>query len=211
LTREVPSTVDVKSRAQGDGIGYVRVVSFGRRAAEQLRSQVASLSKGGASRLIIDIRNTAGGELTDGIAAARLFVNAGTLSIRESRSNGQVKIAAEKGDGAVSLPVTLLVDSGTSGAAEIFAAALSGNKRAELIGERTVGRTGVQELVKLPDGTALWITSTRYLTPGGAQIQAKGLEPTVAVDQPEGEFGAPAPPDAILQRAIERLSTKKAA
>jgi carboxyl-terminal processing protease len=211
LTRESPPAVEVKSRTQGDGIGYLRVVSFGRRAAEQLRSQVASLSKGGATRLIVDVRNTATGELTEGITAARLFVGSGTLAVRESRTSGQVKIAAEKGDGAVTLPVTLLVDSGTSGPAEVFAAALAGNKRAELIGERTVGRTGIQEIVKLPDGAALWITSTRYMTPGGSQIQAKGLEPNVAVEQPEGDFGAPAPADAILQRAIERLSTKKAA
>ena len=122
-----------------------------------------------------------------------------------------MKIAAEKGDGAITVPVTLLVDNGTSGAAEVFAAALGGNKRADLIGERTVGRTGVQELVKLPDGSALWITSTRYLTPAGAQVQAKGLEPDVAVDQPEGEFGGPPPPDVILQKAIETLSAKKAA
>ena len=211
LTREVPPTVDVRSRAQGDGIGYLRVASFGKRAAEQLRAQVATLTKGGSTRLIVDIRNTAAGELAEGINAARLFVGSGTLGVRESRTGGQVKIGAEKGDGAVTVPIALLVDSGTSGPAEVFAAALAGNKRAELIGERTVGRTGIQEIVKLPDGTALWITSTRYLTPAGAQIQAKGLEPDVVVDQPEGEFGGPAPTDAILQRAIERLSTKKAA
>ena len=168
-------------------------------------------SKAGATRLIIDVRNAAAGDLAEGVAAARLFVGSGTLAVRESRSNGQVKIAADKGDGAITLPVTLLVDTGTSGPAEVFAAALAGNKRAELIGERTIGRTGVQELVKLPDGSALWITSTRYLTPAGAPLQAKGLEPDVAVDQPEGEFGAPAPADAILQRAIEQLSAKKAA
>ena len=200
-----------KGRTQADGIGYVRVASFGRRVTEQLKTQVATLAKGGATRLIVDVRNTAAGDLTEGITAARLFVGSGTLAVRESRTNGQVKIAAEKGDGAVALPVTVLVDSGTSGPAEVFAAALAGNKRAELIGEHTVGRTGVQEIVKLPDGTALWITSTRYLTPGGAQIQAKGIEPDVVVEQPEGDFGAPAPADAILQRAIERLSAKKAA
>ena len=211
LTREVPPTVEVRSRVQGDGIGYLRVASFGKRAAEQLRAQVATLTKGGSTRLIVDIRNTAAGELAEGINAARLFVASGTLGVRESRTGGQVKLGAEKGDGAVTVPIALLVDSGTSGPAEVFAAALAGNKRAELIGERTVGRTGIQEIVKLPDGTALWITSTRYLTPAGAQIQAKGLEPDVVVDQPEGEFGAPAPTDAILQRAVERLSTKKAA
>jgi carboxyl-terminal processing protease len=211
LTREAPQTVDVKSRQQGEGIGYVRVVSFGRRTVEQLRSQVASLVKGGATRLIVDVRNTAGGDLAGGIAAARLFVPSGTITVRESRVGGQVKVPAEKGDGAVTVPLTVLIDTGTSGPAELFAAALAGNKRAELIGERTAGRTGVQELVKLPDGSALWITATRYLTPAGAQLQAKGLEPDVAVDQPEGDFGAPAPADAILQRAIEKLSIKKAA
>jgi carboxyl-terminal processing protease len=211
LTREGPQTADVRGRAQGDGIGYVRVAAFSRRATEQLRSQIASLTKGGATRLIIDVRNTAAGDLAEGITAARLFVGSGTLGVRESRSAGQAKIEANKGDGAITLPVTVLVDSGTSGPAELFAAALAGNKRAELIGERTVGRTGVQELMKLPDGSALWITSSRYLTPSGAPLQAKGLEPDVAVDQPEGEFGAPAPADAILQRAIERLTTKKAA
>jgi carboxyl-terminal processing protease len=211
LTREAPQTADVKSRQQGDGIGYVRVAAFGRRTAEQLRAQIASLTKGGATRVIVDVRSTAAGELAEGVTAARLFVGSGTIAVRESRTNGQVKIAAEKGDGSITVPVTLLVDTGTSGPAEVFAAALAGNKRAELIGERTVGRTGVQELVKLPDGSALWITSTRYLTPAGAQLQAKGLEPDVVVDQPEGDFGAPAPADAILQRAIEKLSTKKAA
>ena len=211
LTREAPQTIDVKSRQQAAGIGYVRIASFGRRVGEQVRSQIAALTKGGATRVIVDVRNTAGGDLTEGIAAARLFVATGTLAVRESRTGGQVKIAAEKGDGSIAVPVTLLVDTGTSGAAEVFAAALGGNKRAEIIGERTVGRTGVQELIKLPDGSALWITSTRYLTPGGAQLQAKGLEPDVAVDQPEGDFGAPAPADTILQRAIERISPKKAA
>ena len=211
LTREAPQAIDVKSRQQAAGIGYVRIGSFGRRVGEQVRSQIAALTKGGATRVIVDVRNTAGGDLTEGIAAARLFVGTGTLAVRESRSGGQVKIAAEKGDGSITVPVTLLVDTGTSGAAEVFAAALGGNKRAEIIGERTVGRTGVQELIKLPDGSALWITSTRYLTPGGTQLQAKGLEPDIAVDQPEGDFGAPAPADTILQRALERISPKKAA
>jgi carboxyl-terminal processing protease len=211
LVREVPPAIDVKSRTQGDGIGYLRVVSFGRRATDQMRSQIASLTKAGATRLIIDVRNSAAGDLAEGIAAARLFVGSGTLAIRESRATGQAKIAADKGDGSITVPVTLLIDAGTSGPAEIFAAALAGNKRAELIGERTIGRAAAQELVKLPDGSALWITSSRYLTPAGTALQTKGIEPDVVVDQTEGEFGAPPPADAILQRAIERLSTKKPA
>jgi len=211
LVREVAPAADVKSRMQGDGIGYVRIASFGKRAADQLRTQIASLTKSGATKLIIDVRNTATGDLADGVTAARLFVGSGTLAIRESRPAGQQKIDTAKGDGAIALPVTLLVDTGTSGAAEIFAAALAGNKRAELIGERTIGRAGTQELVRLPDGSGLWITSSRYLTPAAAAIQGKGLEPDVPVDYQDGEFGAPAPADTILQKAIERLTVKKAA
>jgi carboxyl-terminal processing protease len=211
LVREVAPAPDVKSHMQGDGIGYVRIASFGKRAGDQLRSQTASLTKAGATRLIIDVRNTATGDLADGVASARLFVGSGTLAIKESRPTGQQKIDAGKGDGAVTLPVTLLVDTGTSGAAEIFAAALAGNKRAELIGERTIGRAGTQELVRLPDGSGLWITSSRYLTPAAAPIQGKGLEPDVPVDYQDGEFGSPAPADTILQKAIERLTVKKAA
>jgi carboxyl-terminal processing protease len=211
LTRELAPGTDVKSRMQGDGIGYIRVTAFGRRVPEQLRTQIASLAKTGASKVIIDIRNTANGDLAEGVAAARLFVPSGTIAIRESRPAGQQKIEAAKGDGTNTIPLTLLVDYGTSGPAEIFSAALSGNKRAELIGERTIGRAGTQELVKLPDGSALWLTSSRYLTPAGTPIQGKGLEPDVAVDYQDGDFGAPAPPDTILQKAIERLGTKKAA
>ena len=211
LAREVTAAPDVKSRMQGDGIGYVRVAAFGKRAAEQVRTQVAALAKTGATRLIIDVRNSATGDLAEGVTVARLFVPSGTLAIRDSRAAGQQKLDAVKGDGAIAVPVERLVDAGTSGAAEIFAAAMAGNKRADLIGEHTIGRAGIQELVKLPDSSGLWITSSRYLTPAGTAIQGKGLEPTVAVDQPDGEFGLPAPPDQILQKAVERLTQKKAA
>ena len=210
LVRETPSGPDVRGRLEADGIGYVRVVSFGPRAADQLRAQVAALSKQGASRLIVDVRNTAGGTLVEGIAATRLFVPTGTLAIRESRA-GQEKILAAKGDGAITLPTVVLIDTGTSGPAELFAAGLSGNKRAELIGERTLGRATSQELVKLPDGSGLWITASRYLTPAGSALHTKGLVPDISADQPDAEFGAPEPADTILMKAVERLSAKKAA
>ena len=67
--------------------------------------------------------------------------------------------------------------TGTSGAAEVFAAALDGNKRADLVGEHTLGRAGIQKLVKLPESRGLWLTYARYLTPDGKPIHGKGLEP----------------------------------
>jgi C-terminal processing protease CtpA/Prc len=72
----------------------------------------------------------------------------------------------------------------------MFASALGGNKRAELIGERTLGRAARQQLVKLPDGSGLLLSSVRYLTPASAGIHERGLAPDVEVEQPDVEFGA---------------------
>jgi carboxyl-terminal processing protease len=110
------------------------------------------------------------------------------------------------------MPMWLLVTTGTSGAAEVFAAALDGNKRADLVGEHTLGRAGLQKLVKLPENRGLWLTYARYLTPSGQPIHGKGLDPKVQVDEPDVEFGAPAPAtDPILDAAVERAKAKPAA
>src|SRR5215218_4439887 len=101
---------------------------------------------------------------------------------------------------------------GTSNGAEVFAAALAGNKRAQLIGERTLGRAARQKLVRLPDGSGLMLTHLIYLTPASVAIHEKGLVPDVAVEQPDQDFGQPAPAkDATLDKAIEMLTVKAAA
>ena len=105
------------------------------------------------------------------------------------------------------------MSAGTSGAAEVFAAALKGNKRADLIGEHTIGRAAAQRLVKLPEGRGLWLTYARYLTPAGDPIHATGLKPDVPFDEPDVEFGETLPAsdpmlDAALQHAKKILTLK---
>ncbi len=213
LTREVLPAGDVTSRMAAAGVGYLRVPSIGARTVDQVKSQVASLTKEGATRLIMDVRKTSSGSYEQGIALARLFVASGTLAQRDVKgAPAKDMIVSNTGDGSIALPMVLLVDSGTAGASELFASALSGNKRADLIGEHTIGRAGVQKLIKLPDGSALWLTTTRYLPPSGTPLHEKGLEPTVGVDLPDVEFGQPAPPgDPAYDKALERLAEKKAA
>src|SRR5258706_481694 len=180
--------------------------------AAQVKSQIAELTKGGASKLVVDVRRASNGTIDEGLAIARLFVGKGTLAIREAKGGARETIAAAAGDGSVTLPTVVLVDTGTSGASEIFASAMVGNQRSELIGEHTIGRAAAQKLVRLPHGAGLWLSTSRYLTPKGDPLHEKGLEPTVPVDDPDIEFGAPAPTkDPILEKAIERLADKKAA
>ncbi len=213
LVREKVAGPIVTSRLIGT-TGYLRIVSFRNGVVEELRKHAADLTKGGAKNLIVDVRRTAEGPLENGIAAARVFIKSGTLAIKAGRGKPEPRepVAAKAGDGAVELPASVLVTTGTSGPGELFVAAMNDNDRAELIGERTLGRAGIQKLVKLPEGRGLWLTYARYLTPKGNPIQGRGLEPDVAVDEPDVEFGAPAPEkDAILDAALERVKVKVAA
>jgi len=212
LTREPEPASEVNGRIAAPGIGYVRVAAIGPQTATKVKTEIADLTKRGAAKLIVDVRRTSTGSVDDGLALARVFVSSGTLAMRESKGTPRETIAAAAGDGSIALPAVLLIDTGTSSAAEVFAAALAGNHRADLVGEHTIGRAAAQKLVKLPDGSGLWLSTTRYLTPAGAPLHEKGLEPTVPVDDPDVEFGQPPPTtDPILDKAIERLSEKKAA
>jgi carboxyl-terminal processing protease len=212
LTREAPSGAEVTSRIAAPGVGYVRIAAISAKTVDQVKKVAGDLTKAGATRLVVDVRRTAGGPLEDGVAVARLFVGKGTLAMREAKGAERQTISAAPGDGSVTLPAVVLIDTGTSGAAEVFAAALSGNKRADLIGERTIGRAAVQRLIKLPDGSGLWLSTARYLTPAGAPLHEKGLEPAVTVDEPDVEFGQPVPTtDPALEKAIAQLTQKAAA
>ncbi len=214
LVRETTPGALVSGRMIPPDVGYIRIAAFGTGVADRVKAQADELAKSGATSLIVDVRHTAEGAFESGLDAARIFVSSGTLAIKTGRDEktSRETVAAAKGDGAVKLPVTLLVTTGTSGAAELFAAALDGNKRADLIGERTLGRAGIQKLVRLPDGRGLWLTYARYLTPTGEVIQGKGLSPDMEVDEPEADFGdAPPAKDPILDAALDRIHKKAAA
>jgi carboxyl-terminal processing protease len=206
LTREAMMPAPLTSKMAGTGVGVVRIAEFADQTPSALRTSIAQLQKSGAKALVLDLRNTTRGPLSAGLAAARLFVASGTLAMRDTRGATRETIAAVTGDGSLALPLALLVDGGTSGAAELLASALAGQKRAELFGERTGGRTAQQRLFKLPDGSALWMSYAWYLTPAGNPIHERGLQPDVAIEQPDLEFGAEPPAaDATLDKAVERL------
>jgi len=217
VTRERAAGADVTSKMANATTGYVRVVEFTPNSATRIKQAIDALAKTGATRYVIDLRGTSRGDLDDGVAAARLFVRNGTITVKVTRDplaradakekTKKETISAQSSDGAVTATVVLLVDSGTSGAAELFAAALDGNKRAELVGSRTIGRAARQQLVKLSDGSGLLLTTVRYLTPESAALHEKGLMPDVLVDEPDVDFGADPPAtDEALQKAIDRLT-----
>ena len=208
LTREALTGQSVTTTRPPSGPALVRVSSFAEGTATALGAAFDSLQKAGASGAVIDLRGVANGPMEEGIAAARLFVKTGTIAIRSERNQPNAKTEAASGDGRITMPIVLLVSNGTAGPSEVFAAALNGNKRADLVGEPTAGLAAVQKLVALPENRGLWMTYARYLSLDGNPIHEHGLRPTVAVESPSVAFDDPPPAsDDMLAKAIERLKT----
>jgi len=207
LTREVPSGESVTAKKMPGGQAYVRVASFRAGAAEAIKAGIATLGATATPGVVIDVRGTADGTPEEGIAAARLFVKSGTIATRAGRSaTDKVVTTAAAGDGALTMPIVLLVSNGTGNAAEVFAAALAGTKRATLVGEPTAGLAGVQKLVKLPDGQGLWMTTQRYLLADGTPILEHGVRPEIIEQAPVVGFEeVPPTSDAMLNRATNQL------
>ncbi|HEY6361256.1 MAG TPA: S41 family peptidase [Vicinamibacterales bacterium] len=207
LVRERLNGSDLTSRMADASTGYIRIVEFSKESPARLKQAIDALARTKAVRHVIDLRGTARGDLDDGIAAARLFVKSGTLAIRQAKGDQREVITAQPGDGTIVSPVVLLINQGTAGPGEVFAAALDDNDRADLVGEQTIGRAARQRLITLPDGSGLLLSYLRYLTPDGNAIHEKGLMPDEEVEQPEVEFGAEPPAaDTTLQKALERIS-----
>ncbi len=209
LTREVLKGDAVTTTRGPDGTAVVRVSSFAAGTAAALGAAVSGLQKSGASGVVLDLRATADGLNSEGIAAARWFVKNGSLASRAARNKERDVTPAASGDGAVTIPIVLLVSNGTAGAAEIFAAALDGNGRGDLVGEPTAGLAAEQRLVALPEGRGLWMTYARYLASDGEPIHGRGLPPDVAVESPSVGFDDAAPAtDEMLNKALERLKPR---
>ena len=206
LVRErAPADGPVSARRLAQGPGYIRVSSFAGNAPAALKAAALKLQTEGAASIVIDLRSTAEGGPGAGVEAARAFVPTGVLATRETRGDTRETIEAKAGDAVVTVPIVLLVSNGTARAAEVFAAALAGAKRADIVGEPTQGSAGDQRLVKLPEGRALWLTWARYLKADGKPIHEEGLTPDLVVEEPNVEFDeVPPAGDAMLDKAIER-------
>ena len=208
LERGGGRTASVTSRVMVPGVGYIRVAEFDDTTTDAVASATETLAQQGAERLLIDLRSTAAGAFTNGIEAAGLFTDATPLVIRESLGSQEPLNGPDRAP-SITWPVVLITNPGTAGAAELFAAALTGAGRADTVGLRTAGSTATQTLVRLPDGSGLLLSTTRYLTASGEPLHTQGVEPAVVVPERAAELGQPvADPeeDPTLDRALEHLA-----
>ena len=164
-------------------IGYLAITRFSEATSADVLAGLTKLRQQGAlDALVLDLRNDPGGLVDQSIAVADQFLDSGTIVTIRGRHGSVETQVAHKGGVAVGVPVIALVDRGTASAAEILAAALRDQGRAQLVGTPTYGKGTVQTFYDLDDGSGLKLTTARYYTPAGKLLESNGIAPDVVVE-----------------------------
>ncbi len=225
ITRDIVNVPPVADKMVDDGIAYIQVDAFNKGKAQEVAAKVRTLQKSGAKKLILDLRNCAEGEESEGIAVANLFLNHGTITYLQGQKYPREAFNADATKAITNLPLAVLVNKGTAGPAEVVAAAVLENARGDVVGDKTFGDGSVQKTIPLPDGSALILSVAKYYSPSGKAIQDAAVTPNIVVADtdddaalPDDDDGNAAPADEEkkqppqqdeqLHKAIQVLKTK---
>jgi len=187
IERDTIRVRPVRARLEDD-IGYLRVTTFNgqtyaalRKAVQELKDEAGS---DGLKGFVVDMRNNPGGLLDQGVMVTDAFLDRGEIvSIRGRDADRTQRFSASSGDLGDGLPIVVLINGGSASASEIFAGAMQDHERATLLGSRTFGKGSVQTIIPLNGNGALRLTTSRYYTPSGRSIQARGIDPDIVVLQ----------------------------
>jgi carboxyl-terminal processing protease len=210
----------------------LRLPSLDAGRAEEVRNKLVEAEKQGIRKLILDLRECGRGPVSEGIAVARLLIPSGTIGTLRGQTVSAETFSADASKVVWKNPVSVLIDTTTSGAAEVLASAIVSNHRGDVVGERTFGLASEQKLITLDDGSALFLTVANYYNVAGKPILEDGVTPNEVVraaadedtdvgddNSSESPKEAPSgprplsPEDPIFHKALELLRTpaKKAA
>ena len=189
LTRAVIQIKSVRSRKEGDDIGYIRITQFNEQTYDGLKAAMQKFQQempgDKLKGYILDLRNNPGGLLDQSVAVSNAFLQRGEIvSTRGRNADETQRYNARPIDISKGKPVVVLINGGSASASEIVSGALQDHKRATLIGTRSFGKGSVQTIIPLGQNNgALRLTTARYYTPSGRSIQAKGIEPDIVVEE----------------------------
>lgn len=201
LKRKKIRIKSVKSKLLENKIGYIRISAFLNRTGNKLKNNLALLTKranGRLNGLILDLRNNPGGLLRAAVEVADTFLDSGLITYAEARySESEIKYMADSIQLIDGVPIVVLVNESTASASEVVSGALRDHNRATIIGTKTFGSGSIQTVMPLGDGTALKLTTARWITPSGDFIHGKGIKPDLVVKQKTGSVS-----DYQLKRAL---------
>ncbi|MEA2995853.1 MAG: carboxyl-terminal processing protease, partial [Alphaproteobacteria bacterium] len=185
IVRDVIRVRSVRSKIEGEDLGYIRISSFNEQTTDGLKKAItditAQIPPEKLKGYVIDLRNNPGGLLDQAISVADTFLERGEIvSTRGRDAEETQRFNARAGDLTKGKPLIVLINGGSASASEIVAGALQDQKRATIVGTRSFGKGSVQTIVPLGSGNgALRLTTARYFTPSGKSIQAKGITPDI--------------------------------
>jgi len=193
LTREIIALKPIKSIELEHAVAYVKINGFSEQSGRDVQQAVKGLSGKRMQGLILDLRGNHGGLFNESIRIAELFFNAGQpiVSTVARAKNQSAEYKTTHSGPLLKVPVVVLVDGGSASASEIVAGALQDLKRALIVGRKTYGKGSVQTIIPLSDGSALRLTTAKYLTPLRRSIDGEGIHPDLVVrDQAEERSSA---------------------
>ncbi|HWR14283.1 MAG TPA: S41 family peptidase [Terriglobales bacterium] len=227
ITRDLVKYPPASEKMLQENIGYIKVDALPKGESQQIAEKIKGATSQGAKKLILDLRDTSDGDMNEGIAAANLFLDHGTITYLQGQKYPRETFTADPKKAITTLPVVVLVNRGTGGPAEVVAAALLENARADVVGDKTFGIGSIQKVINVPDGSALILSIAKYYTPNGKAIQDTAVTPNITVAENDDDFVLPdedAPEstpepeqkkvrtlenDQQLQRAIQVLQNKE--
>ena len=164
---------------ENDSILYLKPDVVSKSRVDEIAAKIKT-DKG--RKILLDLRDTSGGDEQEGLRLANLFIKQGTLGMLEGQTVPKQTFTADPSLCITTAPLVVLVNRGTYGPAELAAAAIEGAKRGDVVGERTFGEGSVQKTIDLPDGAALMLTVAKYEGPDGHKIQDEAVTPNVQVE-----------------------------
>jgi carboxyl-terminal processing protease len=202
ITRDIVAIPPATEKMLADNVGYIQVDAFPEGESQEIAGKIRDLQKQGAKKLVLDLRNSASGAESEGVATANLFLDHGTITYLQGQKYPRQAFNADPTKDITKLPVAVLVNRGTAGPSEIVAAAILENARGDVVGDKTFGDGSVQKLIEMPDNSALILSVAKYYSPGGKAIQDAAVTPNFVVAGPlqdddglPDEEQAPAPDD----------------
>jgi carboxyl-terminal processing protease len=210
LTRSIASVTALdEQQYEGATILYLKPGALTTARVDEIAARLKAVGKG--HKVLLDLRDSSGGDEQEGLRLANFFIKQGTLAALDGQKFPRQTFTADPAQFITDAPLAVLINRGTYGPAELTAAAIGYVKRGDVVGERSFGEGSVQKTLELPDGSALLLTVAKYQTPGGKKIQDEAVTPTVLVESAldDEDEDTPQPKgDAPLLKALELLKAK---
>ena len=206
--REKITVNQVEGSVVNDNLGYIKISSFDENTAKQFKEEFEKLQAQNIKGLIIDLRNNGGGIVSEALDIADYITDKDSVLLYEVNKNGKEEIKKSKKDPIVNMPIVVLVNKNTASSSEILSGALKDLGKAKIVGTKTYGKGVIQEILTLPDGDGLKITTEEYQTPSKNKIHKIGIEPDVVVELPDtvkNILNVEPAADTQMQKAIELL------